>query len=113
MEKNKIPKILSKRHYTIKKSYYGGITESYKPGGFNIRSYDVNSLYPSVMYKCEMPIGIPKYFLGNISLIDDETFGFFKVKVRAPLHINKPTLPKKIKTSKGLRTTFPVGTWTD
>jgi hypothetical protein len=113
MEKDKIPKILSKRHYTIKKSYYGGITEAYKPQGFNIQSYDVNSLYPSVMYKWGMPIGIPKYFLGNISLLNDETFGFFKVKVTTPLGIDKPTLPKKIKTSDGLRTTFPVGTWTD
>lgn len=32
----------------IKKAYYGGITEVYKPFGHNIYYYDVNSLYPYV-----------------------------------------------------------------
>ena len=30
----------------IKKAYYGGITEVYKPYGQNLKYYDVNSLYP-------------------------------------------------------------------
>jgi len=30
----------------IKQSYYRGITEVYKPCGYNLYYYDVNSLYP-------------------------------------------------------------------
>jgi hypothetical protein len=31
---------------SIKKGYYGGIAEVYKPYGENLYYYDVNSLYP-------------------------------------------------------------------
>jgi len=112
MKKDKIPKILSKLHYTIKESYYGGITEVYKGKGFNINSYDINSLYPSAMMNYPMPVGKPTYFSGDISLINNNPFGFFKVKVFAPLNLNKPTLPMRLKTEDGIRTVFPTGTWT-
>jgi hypothetical protein len=112
MKKDQIPKILSKLHYTIKESYYGGITEVYKGKGFNINSYDINSLYPSAMLKNPMPVGEPKYFSGNILLTDPNAFGFLKVKVSAPLDLNKPTLPMRLKTEDGIRTVFPTGTWT-
>lgn len=113
MESGKIPKILSKLHYTLKQSYFGGFTESYVPTGNNINSYDVNSLYPFSMRNNPMPVGKPKYFSGNIWSIDKNAFGFFKVKVFAPLDLNKPTLPFRIKTSEGgQRTIYPVGSWT-
>ena len=32
----------------IKQGYYGGITEVYKPHGFNLKYIDINSLYPFV-----------------------------------------------------------------
>jgi hypothetical protein len=45
--KNNIPLISKRSVYNdIKKSYYGGITEVYKPYGENLYYYDVNSLYP-------------------------------------------------------------------
>ena len=50
----------------IKEGYYGGITEVYKPYGKNVRRYDVNSLYPSVMHTFPMPVGNPTYFEGDI-----------------------------------------------
>lgn len=112
MKKDQIPKILSRLHYTIKESYYGGITEVYKGKGFNINSYDINSLYPSAMLNNPMPVGFPKYFSGNILLSDPNAFGFFKVKVSTPLDLNKPTLPMRLKTEDGVRTVFPTGTWT-
>jgi hypothetical protein len=113
MSKNTIPKILGSHHYILKKAYYGGITEAYKPYGRSIKSYDVNSLYPSVMHDCEMPVGIPTYFLGDISYIHKKNipFGFFRVKVKAPLDIKCPPLPLKFKTREGKRTIFPVGEW--
>ena len=112
MKKDQIAKILSKTHYTIKQSYFGGITETYKGKGFNINSYDVNSLYPFAMLNNPMPIGEPTYFSGDISLTNKDPFGFFKVKVSAPLDLNKPTLPFRLETKNGIRTVFPVGTWT-
>jgi hypothetical protein len=112
MKKDQIPKILSKLHYTLKQSYFGGITEVYKGKGFNINSYDVNSLYPFAMVNNPMPVGQPTHFSGDISLKNKDTLGFFKVKVSAPEGLNKPTLPFRLETENGIRTVFPVGTWT-
>jgi hypothetical protein len=110
MQKDQIPKILSKLHYTLKQSYFGGITEVYKGKGFNINSYDVNSLYPFAMVNNPMPVGQPTHFSGDISLKNKDAFGFFKVKVSAPEGLNKPTLPFRLETENGIRTVFPVGT---
>ena len=35
----------------------GGSTEMYKPFGKNIRSLDINSLYPSMMSKWDFGVG--------------------------------------------------------
>jgi len=86
------------------------MTETYKGKGFNINSYDVNSLYPFSMLNNPMPVGKPKYFSGNILLTDPNAFGFIKVKAYAPLDLNKPTLPMRLKTEDGVRTVFPNGT---
>jgi hypothetical protein len=115
MEKDTIANILGKHHYMIKQSYYGGITEAYISKGRDVKSYDINSLYPSSMHDFDMPVGIPTYFHGDISLSplgkEELPFGFLKVKVNAPLTIKCPALPYRIKTpeSKGVRTIFPVG----
>lgn len=51
-KENSIPLINNKKYYNdIKKSYYGGITEVYKPYGENLYYYDVNSLYPLCCFK--------------------------------------------------------------
>lgn len=42
----------------------------------NILCYDVNSLYPSVMYECELPFGEPVYFKGK-----------YKQDAKRPLYI--------------------------
>jgi hypothetical protein len=44
---------------TVKQAYYGGISEAYIPQGRVIKSFDVNSLYPSVMRDEYMPVGQP------------------------------------------------------
>ncbi len=41
-----IPIITSNMYNDIRQSYFGGITEVYKPYGKNLYYYDVNSLYP-------------------------------------------------------------------
>jgi hypothetical protein len=110
MKDEKIPKILSKLHHTLKESYYGGITDIYRPFGRNIHSYDVNSLYPHSMKKYAMPVGTPTHFSGDISKYNKKAFGFFKVKVTSSKDIKIPFLPVKYKTKYGDRTIFPVGT---
>jgi len=106
---NTVPLIGSRLHYTLKQAYYGGITDTYRPRGKNILSYDINSLYPFSMYEYEMPVGNPVKFEGDPTRIDKNPFGFFKVKVTTPLKINVPILPTKIKSSGGQRTVCPVG----
>jgi hypothetical protein len=83
LEKDKIPLITGKIYDELKPSYTGGACDVYKPMSWNnkdkkIYAYDVNSLYPFVMKSCEMPMGIPTYFEGDIAKIKDNPFGFLR-----------------------------------
>jgi hypothetical protein len=82
---NNIPLIKQKSIYNnIKQSYYGGITEVYKPYGKNLFYYDVNSLYPYAALNT-MP-GLNCVYTDNINTnISDmlnKLFGFYYCKVR-------------------------------
>lgn len=110
LPQNTIPIILGKDYELLQKAYYGGITDSYRPFGKNIHSYDVNSLYPAAMKSFPMPVGHPRHFIGDPYLIDKNPFGFFEVKVTAP-DIKIPFLPTKMAIGKATRTICPKGTW--
>lgn len=112
MPADTIPRILGKIHYTLKQALTGGISDVYKGIGWNVNSYDVISLYPSRMKYMPMPVGIPKYFSGNIFLENKNPFGFFKVNVKAPLDKYIGLIPVKILTENGWRTISPVGNFT-
>jgi hypothetical protein len=43
----------------IRQSYYGGFVDVYKVYAKNVKSYDVNSLYPSSMKNFKLPVGNP------------------------------------------------------
>lgn len=107
MLETNIPIIKGKIYSDIKKAYYGGFVDSYEPYGENIKSYDVNSLYPASMAKCLMPVGNPTYFEGSLPLSD--IFGFVYVKVYAP-NLNKPILPYK-DMRHPFTTRYPIGSW--
>lgn len=76
----------------IKKGYYGGITEVYKPHGFDLKYIDINSLYPFVALnpmpglKCEY---IESFSEKGLDLNDPRAaasgglFGFFEAEVTA------------------------------
>jgi hypothetical protein len=52
----------------INNGYTGGAVDVFKHfGKKKVFRYDVNSLYPSSMFKNPMPVGYPTYFEGNIS----------------------------------------------
>ena len=76
---NNIPLINKKSVYNnIRSSYYGGITEVYKPYGNNLYYYDVNSLYPFSALK-DMP-GMNCVYTDNINLNLNnclDLFGFY------------------------------------
>jgi len=79
--------------------------------GYNINSYDVNSLYPSVMRNYDMPVGEPIKFTGNPYELSKDPFGFFLVEVNAPLDLKVPILPHRVDTGTGVRTITPIGSW--
>ena len=108
----KIPLINGEMFHFIKKGYTGGAVDVFKPYGEEIYRYDVNSLYPFVMKTFPMPVGIPTFFEGDISLIENKPFGIFEVEVTAPNNLNIPLLQVRTKTIKGIRTLSPIGNWT-
>jgi hypothetical protein len=109
MEEENIPQLSGKIANDIRTGYTGGSTDMYIPEGKNIKCYDVNSLYPSVMFKSDMPVGKPTYFEGDIRKTDKNAFGFFHVIITAPENILHPILQTHVNTGDGIRTISPIG----
>ena len=90
----------------LRRAYYGGHTDTYKPYGENLFYYDVNSLYPFIMIEFPMPGGVPVWH-GNLDGMDlDSMFGFIEAYVVCPKTINKPFLPYRDKNNTLI---FPTG----
>ncbi|GKA82721.1 putative reverse transcriptase domain-containing protein [Tanacetum coccineum] len=66
----------------IRKAYYGGHTDSYKPYGENLYYYDVNSLYPFVMKEYPMPCGKPVWYSNLEDMDIDSMLGFIEAYVK-------------------------------
>lgn len=76
----------------IRRGYYGGHVDVYKPYGENLYYYDVNSLYPFIMKSYPMPCGVPKW-QNNLEHVDlDSLFGFIEAYVVCPTTISRPFL---------------------
>jgi len=90
----------------IRRAYYGGHTDTYKPYGEDLHYYDVNSLYPFVMKEFQMPGGEPVWH-SNLEGKDlDSIFGFIEAYVVCPKTIKKPFLPYRDKNNTLI---FPTG----
>lgn len=105
---NNIPLITDKSVFNnIKESYYGGMTEVYKPYGKNLYYYDVNSLYPYGALndmpglECSYVYSIHK----NINEIKEDLFGFFYCKIETPKNDYLGLLPVRNK----IGVTMPLG----
>jgi hypothetical protein len=112
MEKDVIPQLSGKISKDIRQSYTGGAVDMYipkPPKNVKLYAYDVNSLYPFIMENCDMPVGNPIYFEGEIRKIDPNAFGFFYCEIIAPDDIKHPIIQTHVKTSGGLRTISPIG----
>ena len=84
------------------------------PKGKKIFGFDVNSLYPSVMIENLFLIGSPTYFEGDIFKQDSNTFWFFYSKIitcSRNKDLKHPILQIHHKTSNGLRTVSPLGSF--
>jgi hypothetical protein len=115
MIEENIPQLSGKIANDIRSGYTGGSCDVFIPEtkpGIKIKCYDVNSLYPSVMKDCLLPVGLPTFFNGDIRAIDINAFGFFYCKIIAPDNIKHPIIQTHVKTN-GIRTVSPIGTWED
>lgn len=88
----------------FRESYYGGITEVYKPSLKEGWAYDVNSLYPYAMTK-PMPLGKP-IFTDEKNL--DKIFGNCYAMIQAPEGLNMPILPTRDQFGNLI---CPIGNW--
>jgi hypothetical protein len=112
MAENSIPQISGKIADDIRQGYTGGSVDMYipkPPKGVKIKCLDVNSLYPSRMKDCLMPVGNAIYFEGDIRAIDKDAFGFFYCEIIAPDNIKHPIIQTRVKTKSGIRTISPIG----
>lgn len=114
MKDNSIYQLLGPIEEDIRKSYTGGAVDVYKPNNTNdelLYYYDVNSLYPTMMKNCYIPIGVPSSFEGNIFKYTKDPFGFFYCKITSPNNLEHPILQRRIKTINGIRTIAGLGSW--
>ena len=89
----------------IRKGYYGGHADMYKPYGVKLYHYDVNSLYPHIMASKPMPGGVPVWKRDLRDQDLDSLYGFIEAYVVCPPTMNKPFLPYK----EHERLLFPTG----
>lgn len=92
----------------VRKSYFGGRTEVFKPlyeGKKPLYCYDVNSLYPTVMRDNDFP----NRFIGWTYTYDPNVMGFYEAKVRVPKDMYIPPLPSMQKIGRSHKLVFPTG----
>lgn len=93
----------------VRKSYFGGRTEIFKPEYHNkkknIYCYDVNSLYPTVMRDNEYPT----HFSHWTHTYKEGEMGFFECDVEVPKDMYLPPLPVIHKIGNTEKLIFPTG----
>ena len=98
--KRRFPPLDKKDYRRMRPAYYGAIVYS-KPGEYrDCRSWDVNSLYPSIMCDMPMPVGAPVWYDGEYR--DDDDY---------PLHIDVVAFDAKLKTGKTATLTNILPVW--
>lgn len=79
----------------IRRAYKGGfvyLNPKHKNArGLQGKAYDVNSLYPWVMYECVLPYGYPMYFEGEPN--PDELYNLFIVRLECAFDLKPNHLP--------------------
>jgi len=114
MKCSRIPILAGNIYKDITNAYRGGYVDVYRPQAEKVKSYDINSLYPSAMFNHKMPVGAPTYFEGDAAkfIPENDLFGFFFVEVEAPQGMQVPILQHTITVNNTKRTLCPIGSWT-
>ena len=87
-------------YHPMRPAYYGAIVYS-KPGEYqDCRSWDVNSLYPSIMRDAPMPTGSPIWYDGEYRHDDDY-----------PLHVDVISFDARLKRKKTATLTNILPVW--
>lgn len=94
------PPLTKEDYHWMRPAYYGAIVYS-KPGEYqDCRSWDVNSLYPSIMRDAPMPTGSPIWYDGEYRHDDDY-----------PLHIDVISFDARLKRKKTATLTNILPVW--
>lgn len=94
------PLLTKEDYHRMRPAYYGAIVYS-KPGEYqDCRSWDVNSLYPSIMRDAPMPTGSPIWYDGEYRHDDDY-----------PLHIDVISFDARLKRKKTATLTNILPVW--
>lgn len=98
--KRHFPPLHRDDYHRMRSAYYGAIVYS-KPGEYrDCRSWDVNSLYPSIMRDAPMPTGSPIWYDGEYQHDNDY-----------PLHIDVIAFDARLKTGKTATLTNILPVW--
>ncbi|MDU5959160.1 MAG: DNA polymerase [Bifidobacterium breve] len=98
--KRHFPPLSKEVYHRMRPAYYGAIVYG-KPGEYrDCRSWDVNSLYPSIMRDAPMPVGPPIWYDGKYQYDPDY-----------PLHIDVIAFDAKLKTGKTATLTNILPVW--
>ena len=92
----------------IRRGYYGGHADTYKPYGEDLYYYDVNSLYPYIMKTFAMPGGVPVWDGNLVGQELSKLYGFIEAFVVCPRTITRPFLPYRDQNNTLI---FPTGKW--
>lgn len=81
----------------IRRAYFGGICYANKTGVdlHNVMCYDVNSMYPSIMYNCFLPFGIPAIHVGRPYYKENH---LYILHIKIALNVKKDFLPFYMKS---------------
>lgn len=98
--KRHFPSLSRDDYHRMRPAYYGAIVHG-KPGEYrDCRSWDVNSLYPSIMRDSSMPVGSPMWYDGEYRHDNDY-----------PLHIDVIAFDARLKTGKTATLTNILPVW--
>jgi DNA polymerase type B, organellar and viral len=95
-------------HLFAREGYQGGRVQCFRPHSGGGVEHDVNALYPSVLARLRVPVGVPTRRAGLSvgEVYRRERPGFFRARVRVP-DLFIPPLGKRTRT----RTVYPTGTF--
>ena len=98
--KRHFPPLDKEVYHRMRPAYYGAIVYS-KPGEYrDCRSWDVNSLYPSIMRDAPMPVDSPIWYDGQ-----------YRYDTDYPLHIDIIAFDARLKTGKTATLTNILPVW--